>query len=100
MEATPMTVELRWQTVNGKLDLLQERVETMERYGDLEGLIEGGLKDVVPEICRILLAARECAASAEAAAFSPSGMSEVRGANESGAREGAAGQDVARGDCV
>jgi hypothetical protein len=95
-----MTVELRWQTVNERMDTLKVRVETMERYGDLEGLIESGLNEIVPEIYRILLEARQCAASAEAAAFSPSGMSAVRRAAESGARQGAAGQDLARGDRV
>jgi len=94
-----MATGSRWQAVVEKAEALQDRVEKMERGGDLEGLIEGGLEGIVLEMYKALLAARERAASAEAAAFSPSGMSAVRGASgtESGQAEGAADADATRG---
>jgi hypothetical protein len=81
-----MATSSRWQSVVEKAEALEGRVEKMERGGDLEGLIEEGLEGIVLEIYQQLLAARERAASAEAAAFSPSDMSSVRagGASESG----------------
>jgi len=97
MEVAPMIVDERWQTLLEKSKVLTERVEKMERGGDLEGLIEEGLNEIDMEIYKILLEARERAASAEAAAFSPSGMSSVSGADESGASQGAGGVDAAGG---
>jgi uncharacterized membrane protein len=93
-----MATESRWQTVVAKADALEDRVEKMERGGDLEGLIEDGLEGIVQEIYQQLLAARERAASAEAAAFSPSELSSVRGgsAAESGSSQGASDADAAR----
>jgi len=92
-----MIVDERWQTLLEKTKALTERVEKMERGGDLEGLIEEGLNEIDVEIFKVLLEARERTASVEAAAFSPSGMSSVSGADESGASEAQAGVDAARG---
>lgn len=96
-EEAPMTVDERWQTLTEMTQALTERVEKMERGGDLEGLIEEGLNEIDVEIFKVLLEAREHAASVEAAAFSPSGMSAVPGADESGASEAPGGVDASRG---
>ena len=96
-EVAPMTVDERWQTLMEKTKVLTERVEKMERGGDLEGLIEEGLNEIDVEIFKVLLEARERAASAEAAAFSPSGMSSVSRADESGAAKASTGVDASWG---
>ena len=96
-EEVPMTVDERWQTLLEKTKALTERVEKMERGGDLEGLIEEGLNEIDVEVFKVLLEARERAASVEAAAFSPSGMCSVSGADESGASKAAGGADASRG---
>jgi hypothetical protein len=98
-----MATSSRWQSVVEKAEVLQDRVEKMERGGDLEGLIEEGLEGIVLEIYQQLLAARERAASAEAAAFSPSDMRAVRGrggAAECGQAQTAPDADVARDGAV
>ena len=97
MEVAPMTVDVRWQALLEKTKGLAERVVKMKRGGDLEGLIEEGLTEIDLEITKVLLEARERAASVEAAAFSPSGMSSVPGADESGASEASGGVDASRG---
>ncbi len=94
MEDAPVTVEKRWQKVMEMTEALSVRVEKMERGGDLEGLIEEGLNEIDVEIFKVLLEARERAASVEAAAFSPSGMSAVSGADESGTSAGTGGVDA------
>jgi len=79
-----------------KIQTLQARVDALEPGDDLEGLIEEGLKEIDREVYQEMLAARERAASNEAA-FPPSGMSALRqGANESGASEAPPGPHVAR----
>lgn len=82
-----------------KAEVLQDRVEKMERGGDLEGLIEEGLEGIIGELYKELLLARERVASAEAA-FSPSGVLSVSGADESGQEPPASNPDVARGGGV
>lgn len=93
-EVAPMIVDERWQTLLEKTKALTERVEKMERGGDLEGLIEEGLNEIDVEIFKVLLEAREHAASVEAAAFSPSGMSAVPGSDEPGASKASASVDA------
>jgi len=84
------------QTLLEKIQTLQARVEALEPGGDLEGLIEEGLNENDREVYQEMLAARERAASNEAA-FPPSGVSALRqGANESGASEAARDPDTAR----
>lgn len=97
-----MASDSRWQSVVEKAEALQDRVEKMEEGGDLEGLIEDGLEGIILEMYEQLLAARERAASAEAAAFSPSAMSSVRGggASQSGSTKTPANPDAARGGAV
>lgn len=96
-----MATSSRWQSVVEKAEALQDRVEKMERGGDLEGLIEEGLEGIVLEIYQQLLAARERVASAEAAAFSPSDLCAVRGgAAECGQAQTAPDADAARGGAV
>jgi hypothetical protein len=97
LEVAPMTVDERWQNVLEMTQALTSRVETMERGGDLEGLIEEGLNQIDVEIFKLLLEARERVASVEAAAFSPCGMLTVRGPDESGPSQAAPGVDPARG---
>jgi len=94
-----MATGSRWPTLVEKAEALQDRVEKMERGGDLEGLIEEGLEGIIGEIYKELLSARERAASAEAA-FSPSGVLSVSGADESGQTTAASNPDVARGGGV
>ena len=94
-----MATGSRWQTLVAKAEALEDRVEKLERGGDLEGVIEEGLEGIVLELYKELLMARERAASAEAAAFSPSGMRAVRGGSgsECGETETASDTDAARG---
>jgi len=94
-----MATGSRWPTLVEKAEALQDRVEKMERGGDLEGLIEEGLEGIIGELYKELLLARERAASAEAA-FSPSGVFPVSGADESGQETPASNPDVARGGSV
>lgn len=93
-----MATNSRWQSVVEQAEALQDRVEKMERGGDLEGLIEDGLEGIVQEIYGQLLAARERAASAEAAAFSPSDVPSVPGGcvSECGQAQTAPNADAAR----
>lgn len=99
-EAAAMATGSRWATlVAKKAEVLRDRVERMERGGDLEGLIEEGLEGIIGEIYKELLSARECAASAKAD-FSPSGVPPVSGTDESGQEAAAPHSDVARGGRV
>ena len=91
-----MTTGSRWSTMVDKAEALQDRVERMERWGDLEGLIEEGLDGIIGELYKELLSVRDRAASAEAV-FSPSGVWPVSGAYESGQAAVATDADVARG---